>query len=71
VMGQASPSFLFLSLVLFRCIPNNDHYLGLNSDDVVINLVLLNVGFMLYCICSVPHHRVSTWYLILLVAPSN
>ena len=28
-------------------------------------------GFMLYCICSVPHHRVSTWYLILLVASSN
>jgi hypothetical protein len=25
-------------------------------------------GFMFYCICSVPHHRVSTWYLILLVA---
>jgi hypothetical protein len=23
-------------------------------------------GFMLYCICSVPHHQVSTWYLILL-----
>jgi hypothetical protein len=28
-------------------------------------------GFMLYCICSVPHHRVSTWYLILLVALSD
>jgi hypothetical protein len=28
-------------------------------------------GFMLYCICSVPHHRVSTWYLILLVASSD
>jgi hypothetical protein len=27
-------------------------------------------GFMLYCICSVPHHQVSTWYLILLVASS-
>jgi hypothetical protein len=26
---------------------------------------------MLYCICSVPHHRVSTWYLILLVASSD
>jgi hypothetical protein len=25
-------------------------------------------GFMLYCICSVPHLRVTTWYLILLVA---
>jgi hypothetical protein len=28
-------------------------------------------GFMLYCICSVPHHRVSMWYLILLVASSD
>jgi hypothetical protein len=28
-------------------------------------------GFMLYCICFVPHHRVSTWYLILLVASSD
>jgi hypothetical protein len=28
-------------------------------------------GFILYCICSVPHHRVSTWYLILLVASSD
>jgi hypothetical protein len=26
---------------------------------------------MFYCICSVPHHRVSTWYLILLVASSD
>jgi hypothetical protein len=25
-------------------------------------------GFMFYYICSVPHLRVSTWYLILLVA---
>jgi hypothetical protein len=28
-------------------------------------------GFMLYCICSVPHHRVGIWYLILLVASSD
>jgi hypothetical protein len=28
-------------------------------------------GFMLYCICFVPHHRVSMWYLILLVASSD
>jgi hypothetical protein len=28
-------------------------------------------GFMLYCICFVPHHQVSTWYLILLVASSD
>jgi hypothetical protein len=26
---------------------------------------------MLYCICFVPHLRVSTWYLILLVASSD
>jgi hypothetical protein len=26
---------------------------------------------MLYCICSVSHHRVSTLYLILLLASSN
>jgi hypothetical protein len=26
---------------------------------------------MLYCICSVPHHRVSMWYLLLLVASSD
>jgi hypothetical protein len=28
-------------------------------------------GFMLYCICSVTHHRVRLWYLILPVALSN
>jgi hypothetical protein len=28
-------------------------------------------GFMLYCICFVPHHRVSMWYLIVLVASSD
>jgi hypothetical protein len=28
-------------------------------------------GFIFYCICSVPHLRVSTWYLILLVASSD
>jgi hypothetical protein len=28
-------------------------------------------GFMLYCICSVPHLQMSTWYLILLVASSD
>jgi hypothetical protein len=27
--------------------------------------------FMLYCICSVPHHQVSMWYLILSVASSD
>jgi hypothetical protein len=28
-------------------------------------------GFMLYCICSVTHHRVRLWYLILSVAMSD
>jgi hypothetical protein len=42
------------------------------SDDVVITLsTSLLYGFMLYCICSVPHLRVSMWYLILLVALSD
>jgi hypothetical protein len=63
--------FIYLSLVLFRCIPNTDHYFCKNSNDVVINLILLNVGFMFYCICSVPHHRVRPCYLILLVASSD
>jgi hypothetical protein len=43
-----------------------------NPDDVVIILsTSLMYGFMLYCICSVPHLRVCTWYLILLVALSD
>jgi hypothetical protein len=43
-----------------------------NSDGDVITLsTLLNYGFMLYCIFSVPHLRVSMWYLILLVALSD
>jgi hypothetical protein len=28
-------------------------------------------GFMLYCICSVTHHQVRLWYLILSVAVSD
>jgi hypothetical protein len=28
-------------------------------------------GFMFYCICSVTHHRVRLWYLILSVALSD
>jgi hypothetical protein len=53
VMGQASPS-LHLSLVLFRCIPNNDDYFCKNSDDNVINLILLNLWFyvLLYLLCA-------------------
>jgi hypothetical protein len=39
VMGQASPS-LHLSLVYFRCIPNNEYYFCENFDDDVINLIL-------------------------------
>jgi hypothetical protein len=68
VMGPASPSSL-LSLVNFGCIPNN---VLQNSGDVVITLnTSLNYGFMLYCICSRPHLRVSMWYLILLVVESD
>jgi hypothetical protein len=71
VMGQASPSF-HLFIVSFMPLHSEQwSLLLLKSDDVVINLILLNVGFMFYCICSVPHHRVSTWYLILLVASSD
>jgi hypothetical protein len=59
----------YLPLVNFRCIQNNDYYFCKDSEDVVITLsTSLNYGFMLYCICSVPHLRVSMWYLILLVA---
>jgi hypothetical protein len=28
-------------------------------------------GFTFYCICSVTHHRVRLWYLILSVASSD
>jgi hypothetical protein len=67
-MGQASPSLCLFTVSFIRCIPNNDDYFCKNSDDDVINLVLLNVWFyvLLYLLCA--HHRVSTWYLILLVA---
>jgi hypothetical protein len=43
-----------------------------NSDDDVITLsTSLIYGFMLYCIFSVPHLRVSMWYLILIMALSD
>ena len=47
---------VYLSLVLFRCISDNDDYLCKNSDDDVINLILLNVWFyaLLYLLCDSP-----------------
>jgi hypothetical protein len=73
VMGQAPHHPIYLPLVKFRCNTNNDyHSCKKNSDDVVITLsTSLMYSFMLYCICSVPHLRVSMWYLILLVALSD
>jgi hypothetical protein len=63
VMGQASPSLHLFIVSLFRCIPNNDHYFCSNSDDVVINLILLNVWFyvLLYFLCASP----SSEYVVL------
>jgi hypothetical protein len=53
----------YLSLVLFRCIPNNDDYFCKNSDDGVIYLILLNVWFyvLLYLLCASP----SSEYVVL------
>jgi hypothetical protein len=71
VMGQASPS-LRLFTVSYIPLPSEQPLLLKNSSDVVIILsTSLMYGFMLYCICFVPHLRVSTWYLILLVALSD
>jgi hypothetical protein len=42
-----------------------------DDDDVIILSTYLIYGSMLYCICSVPHLRVSMWYLILSVALSD
>jgi hypothetical protein len=48
--------FVYLPLVLFRCTSNNDDYFCKNSDDDVINLILLNVWFyaLLYLLCDSP-----------------
>jgi hypothetical protein len=70
--GPGFPILPFFTVVNFRCIENNGHYFCKNfDDDVIILSTPLNYGFMLYCIFSVPHLRVSMWYLILLVALSN
>jgi hypothetical protein len=60
VMGQASPSLCLISLVLFRCTSNNDDYFCTNSDDDVINLILLNVWFyaLLYLLCDSPSSEI-------------
>jgi hypothetical protein len=62
---------VYLSLVLFRCTSNNDDHFCKNSEADVINWYSLMYGFMLYCICSVTHHQVRLWYLILSVASSD
>jgi hypothetical protein len=63
VMGQASHLSVYLSLVLFRCISNNDDYFCQNSDDDVINLILFNVWIyaLLYLLCASP----SSEYVVL------
>jgi hypothetical protein len=52
-----------LPLVLFRCTSNNDDYFCKNSDDDVINLILLNVWLyvLLYLLCASP----SSEYVVL------
>jgi hypothetical protein len=62
---------VYLSLVLFRCTLNNDDYFCKNSDDDVINLILLNVGFYALLYLLYDSHRVRLWYLILSVALSD
>jgi hypothetical protein len=72
VMGQASPSLRLFTVSYILLHSEQWSLLLINFDDVVITLrIPLNYGFMLCCICSVPHLRVSTWYLILLVALSD
>jgi hypothetical protein len=47
---------VYLSLVSFRCTSNNDDYFCKNSDDDVINLILLYVWFyaLLYLLYDSP-----------------
>jgi hypothetical protein len=54
---------VYLSLVLFHCIPNNDDYFCKYSDDDVIYLILLNIWFyvLLYLLCASP----SSEYVVL------
>jgi hypothetical protein len=54
--GRLPHLSVYFPLVLFRCTSNNDDYFGKNSDDDVINLILLNVWFyaLLYLLCDSP-----------------
>ena len=54
---------VYLSLVLFRCISNNDDYFCQNTDDDVIILILFNVSIyaLLYLLCASP----SSEYVVL------
>jgi hypothetical protein len=52
---------VYLSLVLFRCIPNNDYYFCINSDDDVINLILVWFYVLLYLFSTSP----SSEYVVL------
>jgi hypothetical protein len=71
-MGQASPSSLHFIVSKIPLHREQWSLLLRNSDDDVITLsTSLNYGFMLYYIFSVPHLRVSMWYLILFVALSD
>jgi hypothetical protein len=71
-MGQASPS-LCLFIVSFIPLHSEQWWLLLLKLRWWCNNFKYSsmYGFMLYCICAVPHHRVSMWYLILLVASSD
>jgi hypothetical protein len=62
---------LFHRYLIFAASRNNGYYFWNSDDDVITLSTSLTYGFMLYCSFSVPHLRVSMWYLILLVALSG
>jgi hypothetical protein len=51
---------VYLPLVLFPYNSNNDDYFCNNSDDDVMNLILLNVWFyaLLYLLCDSPSSEI-------------
>jgi hypothetical protein len=63
VMGQASPSLRLFTVSYILLLSKQRSLLLINSDDVVINLALLNVWFyaLLYLLCSSP----SSEYVVL------
>jgi hypothetical protein len=62
-MGQASPSLRLFTVSYILLLSKQRSLLLINSDDVVINLALLNVWFyaLLYLLCSSP----SSEYVVL------